>query len=559
MEYKVYYNGKYENIVLAKEPISSGGQGWVYKLSSSSKFKNYYCVKIYKDDSQCEKNREKLEYMVNHAPKFVDYENIKICWPVALVYESSKFVGFMMPLAFPNSRSLRILETHSIGRTIADKFPADTAWHNKFEITMPDGLLNRVRMLYNWALALEIIHESGKYVLVDVKPDNVLATPTGKISIVDADSIQIVDGNHLFKGPVATPDYFSFHAQSIEQKKQPQTFACDMFSFAIAAYKILIGSHPYAGFILTGYTDDELDQYSDISSHIKLGLYAHTHNPEKKKHIEFLKDNNLHEAFFNYPRRLQRLFNRTFVDDGVTPTASEWRIAFDGLLGNGPIQRTQARFPGEVSNENYTNVRCLCMLVVDVSGSMIDCVGSLNEAIRKFMFNLLTGKEGFFDYSKDQVELGLIEFDDEAKLLRYPALIEDMRFIPRVHVCGRRTNTNKAINMAIEIVEKRKEEYKAKGISYCRPWIIMLTDGKPDPYNQSDVNNIAFKIKEGVSGNHFLFNAVGVGSEIDCKYLKYISDGKYKLISKQSFSSLFKMLSASASTMGNYSGEDLLS
>lgn len=73
-------------------------------------------------------------------------------------------------------------------------------------------------MLHNWALATEIIHNSGKYIIVDLKPENVLATADGKISVVDTDSFQIIDGSKKFPGPVATPEYFAKFAKTRHAK-----------------------------------------------------------------------------------------------------------------------------------------------------------------------------------------------------------------------------------------------------------------------------------------------------------------------------------------------------
>jgi uncharacterized protein YegL len=36
-----------------------------------------------------------------------------------------------------------------------------------------------------------------------------------------------------------------------------------------------------------------------------------------------------------------------------------------------------------------------------------------------------------------------------------------------------------AIDLAVQLVDDRKETYKEAGVQYYRPWIIMITDGRP--------------------------------------------------------------------------------
>mgnify|MGYP001690982167 CR=1 FL=1 len=36
------------------------------------------------------------------------------------------------------------------------------------------------------------------------------------------------------------------------------------------------------------------------------------------------------------------------------------------------------------------------------------------------------------------------------------------------------------INLALDLLEKRKQEYKDKGVDYYKPWLILMTDGVPN-------------------------------------------------------------------------------
>jgi len=79
---------------------------------------------------------------------------------------------------------------------------------NKFSFQTPGSIEARLKLCFNISAALSQIHSFGSYVLVDMKPDNVIVKPDGLISIIDIDSTEILKNNTLlFPAQVATPEY----------------------------------------------------------------------------------------------------------------------------------------------------------------------------------------------------------------------------------------------------------------------------------------------------------------------------------------------------------------
>lgn len=348
----------FETIEINDTPLGKGGQGAVHNIITS-KYSADYCIKIYIRDA--EKMHKKIEYMVTHPPQNIRDTSFRICWPTALAYNTKKeFIGYMMPLAFPKGHDLTILSVYrSKPLSQLKRFKNNVEWHNKYELDTNEGIVNRVKMLCNIAIALHTIHSTGRYVLVDLKPENIDATGAGKVSIMDTDSIQISEnGKILHPATAFTPEYFAPEGKELKGLNRPFTLQCDYFAAAICFYQILTGTHPYSGTVLKS----PYDNCTEIADCISNGLFAFG---EKQRYIDLPAGFNLQQNFYNLPSTVQGLFKRAFGSQASKrPTMEEWGRTFHEIIRGGVkvgpsvVKRDTAGIPFKItglafSDEDY--------------------------------------------------------------------------------------------------------------------------------------------------------------------------------------------------------------
>lgn len=345
----------FETIEINDTPLGKGGQGAVHNITTS-KYSADYCIKIYIRDA--EKMHKKIEYMVTHPPQIIRDTSFRICWPIALAYNTKKeFVGYMMPLAFPKGHDLTILSVYR-NKPLSQlkRFKDKVEWHNKYELDTSEGIVNRVKMLCNIAIALHTIHSTGRYVLVDLKPENIDATGAGKVSIMDTDSIQISEnGKILYPATAFTPEYFAPEGKELKRLNRPFTLQCDYFAAAICFYQILNGTHPYSGTVLKS----PYDNCTEIADCISNGLFAFG---EKQKYIDLPSAFNLQQNFYNLPSTIQGLFKRAFGSQASKrPTMEEWGRTFHEIIRGGikvgpsVVKRDTAGIPLKITNLSFAD------------------------------------------------------------------------------------------------------------------------------------------------------------------------------------------------------------
>ena len=130
-------------------------------------------------------------------------------------------------------------------------------------------------------------------------------------------------------------------------------------------------------------------------------------------------------------------------------------------------------FEGNEFAEN-PEPRALCVLVLDTSGSMSgNPIAELNAGLQRFKSDLVGSP-----LAAKRVEAVVVTFGGGVKVEGNPTTVENFS-APNLRASGN-TPLGAALNTALELIHKRKEESRASGISYYRPWIFVFSDGEPN-------------------------------------------------------------------------------
>lgn len=157
-------------------------------------------------------------------------------------------------------------------------------------------------------------------------------------------------------------------------------------------------------------------------------------------------------------------------------------------------------FEGNEFAEN-PEPRALCVLVLDTSGSMSGPpIAELNAGLQRFKSDLERSP-----LAAKRVEPVVVTFGGGVRVESPPATVE--HFTPPSLRASGNTPLGAALNTALELVAQRKEEYRAAGVSYYRPWVFVFSDGEPNDAWQEAADRLA--AEEERKG--LVVFAVGVG------------------------------------------------
>ena len=226
---------------------------------------------------------------------------------------------------------------------------------------------------------------------------------------------------------------------------------------------------------------------------------------------------------------------------------------------------------------------CLCL---DVSGSMNRIIGgeTRDTGRQEFrdgkMWNIVEGGITALNEMVDGVNLfyqNLLE-DDVARYSaeicvvtfggNAPKLIMDFANLDRQETERKQkfselkahgeTPMGEAVNLALDCLEQRKNEYKDAGVDYFQPWLVLMTDGEPNG-STSDFNRAVSRTNDLVNNRKLTVFPIGIGEEADMNCLAKFSPKRSPLrLKNMNFKGFFEWLSQSvARTSQSMPGETI--
>lgn len=293
-------------LVQLAERIASSGEGEVFGTDRPDRL-----VKIY--HAMDEARLKKLRAMVANPPSdpTLAQGHPSIAWPIDLVAEDGRPVGFVMP-RIPRAIGMNAIYNPRLRQRHAPGFN----WY----------YLHVAALNVSWIV--QAIHAKG-YVIGDLKTDNLLVDPGTMVTIIDTDSFQVPDGGGgtVHRCAVGSEGFTPPELIGRDFADLDRTEVHDRFGLAIIIHLLLAGYHPFNG-VWSGTDDppgrDEL---------IRRGHWPHAETSKLKPGPAAIAPETFHPAI---EECFRRAFDIGHVKPRGRPAARDWyhalRAAADDLV-----------------------------------------------------------------------------------------------------------------------------------------------------------------------------------------------------------------------------------
>lgn len=169
-------------------------------------------------------------------------------------------------------------------------------------------------------------------------------------------------------------------------------------------------------------------------------------------------------------------------------------------------------------------------------------IDRLNEGLKTFLMGI----------SKDQTtrfsaELAIVTFDREARCILPFANASRQTKAPVLkaeNAAEGNTYMGEGINLALDLLEKRKQEYKQNGVRYYQPWLVLMTDGEANG-TQLEQERAISRINALVQNHKLVILPIAVGSESNHASLqKFSPEWQVAQLNELRYKEFFEFLSS---------------
>ena len=183
---------------------------------------------------------------------------------------------------------------------------------------------------------------------------------------------------------------------------------------------------------------------------------------------------------------------------------------------------------------------CLCL---DTSGSMDGApIYELNQGVKLFYDAIKDDETALY-----AAEISIVTFGgSNAECIADFASLQLQPNAPVLSAYGM-TPMGEAVNMALDLLEQRKEEYRNVGVDYYQPWLVLMTDGEPN-VNSNELARAINRTVTLTNQKKLTVFPIGIGPKADMNVLYQFSPGRQPLkLQGLKFREFFAWLSKSVS------------
>jgi DNA-binding helix-hairpin-helix protein with protein kinase domain len=314
--------------------IGSGGEGSVFLLQRGA---DKYALKRYHTPSK--ERFEKVEAAIKAQPKNAVYSQgkrsvVQMAWPIGLVKENGKAVGFSMPFVSSD-------ETMEL-----DFFISPLLARDKRHLEKPN-LAMRLQIARNLCSVVNSLHEAGHH-FIDFKPQNVKVYPRSlHVCLIDCDSFSIFHDNMRYPATAYSPQFIN--PVALVNDLHPSKLGEDQDNWAIAVALFMLLNydlHPYDG------KASESIKLTAVDDFVRMGLYAYGSTANA---LVSPKASSVHTL---WPSEIRALFDKAFTDPSRAPKMTEWIKCIQAILENKRIARCD-KHPNAVDHLKFLGFDCM--------------------------------------------------------------------------------------------------------------------------------------------------------------------------------------------------------